>query len=138
MYIHKANKKEIEATLGKKQVKQRGLYQTHALTQDQKLHIARYASIHGTAAAICVSKKDMPDVDFKDSIMWTWRDHYQAELKKCGRDQAESDKIAVKEMPSKERGRPVLLGNELDQQVQAYLVKLRESGHAVNSSIVLA
>ena len=59
-------------------------------------------------------------------------------MKKCGRDQAESDKIAVKEMPSKERGRPVLLGNELDQQVQAYLVKLRESGHAVNSSIVLA
>ena len=84
--IHKANK-EIEATLGKKQAKQRRLYQTHALTQDQKLHIARYASIHGTAAANCVSKKEMPEVDFKDSIMRTWRDHYQAELKKRGHDQ---------------------------------------------------
>lgn len=67
--------------------------------------------------------------------MRTWRDRYQAELKKCGQER--SDKITIKEMPTKKRGRPMLLDDELDWQVQAYLVRLRGSGCAVNFSIVL-
>lgn len=34
-----------------------------ALTQGQKLHIAKYAAIHGTAAA---AKKEMPEVTLKE------------------------------------------------------------------------
>jgi len=48
------------------------------MTQDQKLHIAMYAAIHGTAAAIRAFKKEMPEVAHKESTAWTRRVSYQA------------------------------------------------------------
>ena len=44
----------------------------------------------------------------------------------------------IKELPVIKRGRPYLLGNELDNQVQTYLTALRERGGVVNTAIVLA
>ena len=41
-------------------------------------------------------------------------------------------------LPLKKRGRPVLLGKELDTQVQMYLKKVREGGGAVSARIVMA
>ena len=79
----------------------------------------------------------MLELVLKESTVRSWRDSYQAELKKCKYDQRGLDKVAVKEIPSKKRGHPMLLGEELDRQVQAYLLRLRESGCVVNSSIVL-
>ena len=35
-------------------------------------------------------------------------------------------------LPEKKRGRPLLLGDEMDQQVKAYLVHLRAMGAPVN------
>ena len=36
------------------------------------------------------------------------------------------------------RGRPLLLGNELDKQVQEYVKYMRDRGTAVNTTIVMA
>ena len=36
------------------------------------------------------------------------------------------------------KGRPLLLGEELDRQVQAYIKCLRESGAVINTAIVMA
>ena len=47
----------------------------------------------------------------------------------------EGDIIAL---PLKKRRRPVLLGKELDMQVQMYLKKVREGGGAVSARIVMA
>ena len=44
----------------------------------------------------------------------------------------------VHELPEKRRGRPLLLGAELDRQVQAYINSLRKSGAVVNTAIVMA
>ena len=41
-------------------------------------------------------------------------------------------------MPSKKRGRPLLLGANLDRQVQAYLYAVCERGGAVNTSLTIA
>ena len=41
-------------------------------------------------------------------------------------------------LPQKKRGRPFLLGRELDDKVQAYLVKVREAGGAVSARIAVA
>ena len=41
-------------------------------------------------------------------------------------------------MPRKKEGRPLLLPDELDHQVQEYLKELRKRGVAINSSIVIA
>ena len=41
-------------------------------------------------------------------------------------------------LPHKKRGRPVLLGQELDATVQTYLKKVRGGGSAVSAQIVMA
>ena len=41
-------------------------------------------------------------------------------------------------LPSKKRGRPVLLGQELDATVQMYLKRVREGGGAVSARIAMA
>ena len=44
----------------------------------------------------------------------------------------------LSELPSKKMGRSLLIGEELDRQVQEYLRYLREQGLAVNSAIAIA
>jgi len=41
------------------------------------------------------------------------------------------------ELPLKKRGRPLLLGKSLDDQVQEYIMKLHEYGCVVNTTIVV-
>ena len=41
-------------------------------------------------------------------------------------------------LPQKKRGRPLLLGEQLDKQVQAYITQLRSAGGVVNTPIVIA
>ena len=48
------------------------------------------------------------------------------------------DITALKCLPEKKRGRPYLLGEELDQQVRAYVTSLRANGAAVNTAIVMS
>ena len=44
----------------------------------------------------------------------------------------------IKKLPTKAQGRPLLLGEKLDQAVQEYINNLRKVGGSVNSVIVLA
>ena len=47
--------------------------------------------------------------------------------------------IDMKEFPPKKTGRPLLLGEELDQQVRHYLAELHTRGSVVNThNIVIA
>ena len=48
------------------------------------------------------------------------------------------EEVAVTTLANKKRGRPLLLGEELDKQVQAYLTVLRQNGAVVNTAIVIA
>ena len=45
---------------------------------------------------------------------------------------------AVERLSARPKGRPLLLGQELDRQVQAYLISLREAGGVVNTFIAIA
>ena len=55
------------------------------------------------------------------------------------KDFPNGEKSEIKEMPRKKKqGRPLLLGKELDRQVQDYIKYLRERGTAVNTSVVIA
>ena len=46
--------------------------------------------------------------------------------------------LNVTELPEQKRGRPLLLGAELDRQVQAYVTTLRKNGAVVNTAIIMA
>ena len=43
----------------------------------------------------------------------------------------------MKKLPEKKRGRPFLLGEELEMQVRAYLTALRANGAVVNTPIAI-
>ena len=59
--------------------------------------------------------------------------HQQSKTKRSNPDENDSATL-----PQKKRGRPVLLGSELDNKVQVYLMKVREAGGAVSARIAMA
>ena len=68
------------------------------------------------------------------STLFAWKEKYLYELK-----QRRSDKDpSVNELPSKKRGRPLLLRSELDERVQLFLKQLRANGAVINTAIVMA
>ena len=69
-------------------------------------------------------------VQHADSSNCTWRKDEQ-------RLRKEED-LTVGDLPLKKRGRPLLLGKNLEKQVQKYILKLCEHGCAVNTMVVIA
>ena len=48
-----------------------------------------------------------------------------------------SDSDDFRELPTKKRGRPLLLGEEVDRQVRTYLNEMRGRGCAVNTAVAI-
>ena len=44
----------------------------------------------------------------------------------------------ITELPPKKRGRPLLLGKDIDEKIQLYLRKIREQGGIITASVVVA
>ena len=57
-------------------------------------------------------------------------------LKEKRRTDDSDDEIT--ELPPKKRGRPLLLGKNMDEKLQLYLQKIREQGGVVTASVVVA
>ena len=64
----------------------------------------------------------------------TWKEKYLHELKQRRSDEDPS----INELPSKKQGRPLLLGSELDEQVQLFLKQPRANVAVINTAIVMA
>ena len=96
--------------------------------------IGKYASCHGISAA---SRKFRPVVGHKisNSTIESLKKAYIKELH-CKRQ--EGDTESINELPELKRGRPVLLGVEIDRQVQLYLQKVRQQEGVVSSRIAMA
>ena len=112
---------------------QRGEYEH--FTPKEKARIGKRASEHGVTATVRFFSKSFPGRPLKESSVRTWKKKYEVELaknKKAGKE------MVVPELVDKKRGRPLLLGSELDKQVQAYLTTLRTNGAVVNTAIAMA
>ena len=114
---------EIRSVIASHNSKKRGHYEKY--TPEQKAMIGKRAAEHGVVAAIRYYIKDFPNL--KENTVRDWRNAYKLELKKRVRDGSEGG-INIPEIPQKKRGHLLLLGEELDEQVQAYLTSFRESG----------
>ena len=71
----------------------------------------------------------------KESSVRTRRDKCLDDLlirKKEGRE------MVVKKLPYKKRGRPLLIGDYMDQQLQAYVTEIHRMGLVVNTSVFIA
>ena len=66
--------------------------------------------------------------------MHTWRTKYLNEL---GKRKHSGEAMDINELSDEKRGRKLMLGEELDKQVQSYLLDLCCNG-VVNSSITIA
>ena len=127
-----------EATAGtseglKGSLKERGPYVQ--FTPEEKARIGKRAAEYGVASTVRHFKRTFSDREVKESSVRTWRNKYLDELSKRKRAGEEMD---VNELSDKKRGRRLMLGEELDKQVQSYVLDLRSNGAVINSSITIA
>ena len=107
--------------------KSRGSYSK--FSPEQQAEIAHYATLHGNKAAVHHYSRTL-GTSIKESSVSTWKKKYLAEVKRR--------KSAVKSLPVKKRGRPLLLGTKLDDDVKSYVKAVREAGGVITTSITIA
>ena len=112
--------------------KKRGPY-LH-LTPAQRFKVGQRASEFGVTSTLRYYAKHFPELPLKEPSVRRLKNEYQSSLK--GSLKGSDD--GVKELPCKKTGRPLLLGDELDKQVQEYVKYMRNRGIAVNTTVVMA
>ena len=103
-------------------------------TPEQKANIGKYAAEHGIVNAIRKFSKNF-DQMLKESTIRGWKKAYLKELhlrKKSG------SSIVVSELNEKKNGRPLMLGEDLDQKVSAYIQDMHRLGNAITTRVVMA
>ena len=105
----------------------RGQYETFSPTE--KASIAKYAREVEVTKAIRKLEKNYPGRQLKESTVRTWVKRLNIE------SHHESN---VVKLDNKRRGRPLLLGKDLDEQVKSYIFALHYKGGVINSTIVRA
>ena len=91
-----------------------------------ELPLGEYAAKNGIAAAIRHFKQNGK---FQESSICGWKNAYCKELlSQSGRKRGP---VEIYELPHKHRGRPLLLGEELEDEVKVFIKSARESGSAL-------
>ena len=132
--IDKANhlvKKAIEKDLFTK----RGKYATYTATERAK--IGKYAAENGNTKAcgyfFKAWKREIPE-----STVRRLKNEYLKELNEKRMAGYDEKECTVTCLPTQSRGRPLLVGVELDVAIQDYIRTLRQAGGVVNTAIVMA
>ena len=102
-------------------------------TAEEKARMGKRAAECGIASTVRYFNKIYSDREVKESSVRTWMNKYKDEISKRKRGE-----IDINELPDKKRGRRLLLGEELDRQVQLYILDLRDNGAVINSTITMA
>ena len=100
-------------------------------TPEEKSRIAKCAMECGVTYAIGKLSKEFPDHLLKESSIRLWMNKYKNQLK---RNKAPGEHLSVN-MENKKRGHPLLMRDELDQQVKLYIEVLCNNGAVVNSAM---
>lgn len=100
-------------------------------TPQRKAQVAKYAIECGNRRAIQRYSKEF-GVEIKESTVRSWKQKYIEERRK------RSPSKVVEEILSCKRGYPLLLGEDLDVEVKAYVESIRSLGGFVNTDIILS
>lgn len=130
--IVEANK-EVLKVLNDNQRTKRDTY--IKVAPDCKAKIAKYALENGNCAAARKYSSELKE-KLSESTVRSWVTKYKQEWSKK-RARGESDP-EVTLIPSAKRGRPLLIGETLDNQVKAYIRSVRDSGGPITSLIAIA
>lgn len=82
---------------------------------------AKVASIHGVARTV----RHFKDLNLKETSVRDWKKLYEKELKRLCHEKP-GDQHAVAVLPSKKRGRPLLIGEKADEYVRKLVGEMRE------------
>ena len=107
--------------------KSRGKYAAYS-PQDRAM-LGKYCAEYGATATIRKFKETFPNLS--DSTVRSMRSKYN---KLVTNKKWKLDFTEIDEIQSQKRGRPLLLGCELDQKVQHYIKTLRENGVVINTA----
>ena len=104
----------------------------HKLSPALRANIGKYACENG----VCAAARHFSHRLEKSLNESTVRSIKKAYLIEVGQKRRSDETVIV--LPPQKRGRPLLLGEKLDDQVQRYLKKVRECGGTVNTAITIA
>ena len=106
------------------------------ISDSLRAKIAHYALQNGNAAAIRKFSKEF-DAPLNESKVRSLKKSYVTAQEAKKRKTGEVD-VVLESLPPKKHGRSLLLSDNLDTQVQAYIRASRAQGCVVNSSLVIA
>ena len=104
------------------------------LSDEERATIGEYAAKHGPAAAIR-HLGSFPNL--KEASVRGWRDAYRREVFNQSNDRKRDRPVEVTELPQKRRGRPLLIGEELEEEVKLFIKASRAEGTVVNTETVM-
>ncbi|CAG2194694.1 unnamed protein product [Mytilus edulis] len=112
--------------------RKRGEYGSY--TPEERAKFAKIANDFGVAKA---SRKISSDLGKRvsETTIRSMRDEYRKKIKINLEQRIASE---IKELPTKIRGRPLMLGDKLDDRVKMFVKNLRAAGGVVNTTIVVA
>ena len=85
---------------------------------EEKARIGKRAAEHGVTGAIRYFSKVFPGRSLKESTVRTWKKKYLQEISERKRA---GEAVTVEALENKKTGRPLMLGQDLDKQVQSCL-----------------
>uniref|UniRef100_A0A1X7TFM8 Uncharacterized protein n=1 Tax=Amphimedon queenslandica TaxID=400682 RepID=A0A1X7TFM8_AMPQE len=132
--IAAANKEVLEMKVdkAKKRRSKRGHYFSY--TAKQRAEIGKYASLNGTQAAKIKYNREL-QITINESTVWKFKELYKVELAKS---RINRNSLPVTELSLKKRGRPLLLGDRLDEMVKRYIADTRKVGGTIGTDKVRA
>ena len=107
----------------------------HPYLKEQKAVIARYAANHRIVQVIRQFSKDLPENSLKESTIRGWKKTYLKELSSQRKDGKDA---TIKKLLEKITGHPLILGDVLDKEIQAYIQETRKLGGVVSARIAIA
>ena len=118
----------------------RGKYNSY--TDEQRAELGKYAFDNGPTNA-ARHFTDTWGIPINESTARRLKAEYFDKLNEEIKEQkkkgqaSETEPIIIKKLPTKDRGRPLLLGEELDAAVQEYVESLRKVNGSVNTLVVM-
>ena len=101
-------------------------------TSKCRFQVAKYANETGSSAAVRKFKSQFPDLN-ESTVFGFWKT-YLAQMKLAEKRSRSPEKSIV----NLQRGRPLLLGNDIDEKVRKYIMTLRYKGGQAAFSIAIA
>ena len=108
------------------------------LTPAQHYEIGKRAAEHGVASSIRYFKRKYQHLVLKETTVRRLKNLYISELKKVPLASRLETNETVQELVLKKRGKPLMIGEELDRQVREYLLETRHKGGPVNTAVAIA